>query len=555
MQTARRLYIYLMSGISLGVLVSGVSMLLTVLLDALGLAGPQLGGGDVTGQQLTLALALTVVSLPVWLIHWFVAERSVRAGVAGEAVERNSSVRGLYFALAMGLLLLAAGAGLSSAIHTVIARLGDAQQFGGSGIGGGLALGAVAGVAWVYHLRLRTRDWARGPMSDGGAWLPRTYLYVAAFLGLMLFLSGFGGLLELAGRVLLNEPLFDDPSGSWWAYPLGLGVANLTVGGAVWIGHLAYSNALLRDGGWRGASERPAKLRLAYFVAVLMATAVGAIYLAGDSARNVLETALGVSEADAPAQVLGVVLLPLLTAIAYGAAWLVHGRWMEREAAAAGSSERFETEHRLELYPMALVGLAIGAVAAAWLIGLLLESALGIGRAITGGDIALRELARWVPLVLLGTVAWIWSWRRAELRRTTDPVGEASSTTRRATLLIALGGSVLAGVAAAGLILYRLFGAVVGIAQSGDPVAALSTPIGVLVVAAGVAAYHAIALRRDQAIRVEPAPAQRTSVPAALDLRLIGPAGGDALSVVASIAAHLPPGYALEVADPPAIES
>ena len=64
MQTARRLYVYLLSGISLGVLVAGVSMLLTVLLQSVGLSfgGPQLGGGDVTGQQLTLALALTVLT-------------------------------------------------------------------------------------------------------------------------------------------------------------------------------------------------------------------------------------------------------------------------------------------------------------------------------------------------------------------------------------------------------------------------------------------------------------------------------------------------------------
>ena len=49
MQTARRLYVYLLSGISLGVLVAGVSMLLTVLLQSVGLSfgGPQLGGGDV----------------------------------------------------------------------------------------------------------------------------------------------------------------------------------------------------------------------------------------------------------------------------------------------------------------------------------------------------------------------------------------------------------------------------------------------------------------------------------------------------------------------------
>lgn len=552
MQTARRLYVYLLSGISLGVLVGGVSMLLTVLLDTLGLgrSGPQLGGGDVTGQQLTLALALTVVSLPVWLIHWFVAERSVRHGTAEAAMERTSSVRGLYFGIAMALLLLAAGIGLSSVITTIVVRLADAESFGGGSVAGGLALAAVAGAAWLYHVWLRSRDWARGPMVDGGAWLPRAYLYLAAFIGLMLLLSGFGSLLGVIGSLLTDAPQFGDPSDAWWAYPLGLALANVVLGGAVWLGHLRYANGLVRDPGWRGRSERPAKLRLAYFVAVLMAAAAGAIFLAADGARTVIEAALGVAQNDEPATSLSLVLLALVTAAAYALAWWAHARWMEREAAMSGSAERFETEHRLELYPIALVGLATGATAVAWLIGLLLESLVGSGQALSGDDVALRELARWVPLALFGTAAWIWAWRGAELRRLTDPGGEAASTTRRTMLLIVLAGAVLAGLAAAGLILYRLFGSLVGITQSGDPVTELSTPIGVLLVAAGVGAYHAVALRRDQAIRVEPPPATTAKL-ASLDLRLVGPAGADPRSVVAAIAAQLPPGYALEVAEQP----
>ncbi len=553
MQTARRLYVYLLSGISLGVLVTGVSMLLTVLLQSVGLSfgGPPLGGGDVTGQQLTLALALTVVSLPVWLIHWLVAERSVRAGRPDADVERSSSVRGLYFAIAMGLLLIAVGMAVSSVIQEAVARLGDAQFFGGSGVAGGLALAAAAGCAWLYHAWLRNRDWARGPMTDGGAWLPRTYLYLAAFVGLMLLLSGLGGLLELIGRLILEPPPLIDAPDVWWTYPLGTSLAGLLVGGATWIGHLLYSNGLVREGGWRGASERPAKLRLAYFVAVVMATAAGAILLASDSVRVAIEATLGLAPSDEPAALLALVLLPLVTASAYAVAWWVHARWMEREAARSGSGERVETAARLELYPLALVGLAVGATGTAWLVGLLLESLLAGGRALSGGDFAQRDLARWTPMALIGTAVWIRAWRGVELRRAVDAAAEASSTVRRALLLIVLAGSILAGIAAAGLILYRLFGAIVGISQSGDPAAELSTPIGVLVVAVAIAAYHAVALRRDQGLTAElPGPAVATA-PIALDLRLTVPAGGDPESVLATITERLPPGYALEVAKPP----
>lgn len=552
MQTARRLYVYLLSGISLGVLVTGVSMLLTVLLQSAGLSfgGPQLGGGDVTGQQLTLALALTVVSLPVWLIHWLVAERSVREDRPEADVERSSSVRGLYFAIAMGLLLIAVGTAVSSVIQEAVTRLGDAQFFGGSGVAGGLALAAAAGSAWLYHAWLRNRDWARAPMTGGGAWLPRTYLYLAAFVGLMLLLSGLGGLLELISRVILEPPPLDDAPDVWWAYPLGSSLGSILVGGATWIGHLAYSNGLVRDEGWRGASERPAKLRLAYFVGVVMAAAAGAIFFASDSVRAAIEVILGLAPSDEPARLLAFVLLPLVTASAYAVAWWAHARWMEREAARSGTGERIETAARLELYPIALVGLAFGATAVAWLIGLLLESLFAGGRTLSGGDFAQRDLARWAPMALVGTAVWIVAWRGVELRRGIDVAAEASSTVRRALLLIVLAGSILAGIGAAGLILYRLFGAVVGISQSGDPAAELSTPLGVLVVAVAVAAYHAVALRRDQGLTAKlPGPAIVTA-PIALDLRLTVPADGDAAAVLATISEGLPPGYALEVAEP-----
>jgi hypothetical protein len=550
MQTARRLYVYLLSGISLGVLVAGVSMLLSVLFDrlGLGLTGAELGGADIGGQRLTLALALTVVSLPVWLVHWLAAERSLRNDPSDRPVERSSSVRGLYFALAMGLLLLAAGSGLSGVIQATVMRIVDDQRFGGD-IAGGLGLAIAAGAAWAYHVRVRTRDWAIGPLRDGGAWLPRTYLYLAAFIGLLVMLGGIGGALELVGRLIIDEPLFGDPSETWWAYPLATSLASLVVGAAVWIGHFWYANTILRDPGWRGDAERTARLRLAYFVAALVATAAGAVYLVADSARAAIAGVLGVSEADGAAQLLGLVLLPLITAAAYAVAWWFHRRWMEAEAERSGSGERVESEHRLELYPMALVGLAFGAVGTAWLIGLLLQSLLGTGRTLSGTEVTFGELARWVPIAVLGAGVWLWWWRGAELRRSVDPVGEASSATRRTMLLLVLGVSLLAGIAAAGLILYRLFGSLLGVDQPGDPVAELSTPIGVLLVAIAVAGYHALQLRRDQGLRVEQAVAtQQTRTTHAL--RLVAPTNADVGSVVAALRGQLPVGYVLELDEP-----
>ena len=158
MHTARRLYLYLLAGIGLGVLVSGVSLLLTTLFQALGLGGGEvIAGVQAVRERLTLATAMSAVALPVWLIHWFLAERGVRPGRPEADVERSSAVRGLYFALVLGGLLIAMFTSAGAFVEYVVQWLaGDAPDFRDPA--GNLGLLIAAAAAWGYHLRVRIRD-------------------------------------------------------------------------------------------------------------------------------------------------------------------------------------------------------------------------------------------------------------------------------------------------------------------------------------------------------------------------------------------------------------
>ena len=559
MQTARRLYIYLLSGIALGVLVVGVSMLLTVLFDALGLrSGGDVifGNEDTTRQQLTLASALTVVSLPLWLAHWIAAERSVAIDRPTAAVERNSDVRGMYFAIAMSALLLAAGLALRGLIETaVFALAGGTDEFGFRNPAGDLALFIAAGGAWAYHVAIRARDWRVGPLEGPGAYLPRFYLYLATFVSLLVLLFGLTGLVELVGRLILDAPAaFEIDSVDWWAYPLATSVSSVIVGGGIWMGHWLFAQGLLRDPGWRGASERPARLRLAYYLLVIVVTAAVALGQLSSGVAAGLRAAFGVSEGSEAGQIVGLVLLPLLGAAIFGAAWWFHRRWLAEEAEAVAVEGRVRTAGRLEEYGTALVGLAFAAIGVSGLIGVVLNTILTGGRTLGGGDLLPIELAANLPMALFGAALWIWSWGAASRRHALAPADEATSTSRRAALLIVLAASVLAGIASLGVILYRVFGAAFGLAMSGDAAAELSRPIGVLVVAVAVGLYYLGVLRRDQAIRASaeaevPAPVVGPVAPAVVVLRLTGPAGGDLAAGAAALRAHLPPGYSLEVVE------
>lgn len=551
MQTARRLYLYLLSGIGLGVLVSGLTLLLTILLEQLGL-GPRgelgFGGDDPVRQQLTLASALTVVALPVWLLHWRVVERSVAPDRDHAALERTSGVRGLYFALALGILLAVAASGLGTAIETVVLRLVGSDELDFRGIAEGLAAALVAGAAWLYHVRLRTRDWAASPMTGDGAWLPRAYLYLATFAGLFILLGAVQGVVELIGQLVLDaQPVFVEPGTEPWAFPLATAIAGLVIGGTVFIGHTAYAQRLVGDAGWRGASERPARLRLAYFVAVIAVTAGATIYLLADGLGNALAAVFGVAAGGTDAQTTALVVVPLISAVAYAAAWWVHVRQLRSESDVPEDPERSQTARRLEAYVTALVGLVFGAVGLAWVLGTFLRATLGNAPVLSGEETALRQLAQFVPITLLGMLVWLSQWTSVNARWAADPVAEASSTARRTMLLMVLAASVLAGILAIGYILYRLFGSLFGVDQAPDAVGELSLPIAGLLVAIAAALYHAALLRRDQGLRpvVEDAAA---AVPAVAILRLTGPADADLEAAVNALRGHLPPGYALEKA-------
>lgn len=554
MQTARRLYLYLLSGIGLGVLVAGVSLLLTTLLDAIGIdAGTVLSGEQATRERLTLATAMSAVSLPVWLIHWIVAQRGVQPGGPEAGTERSSAVRGLYFALVMGGLLLAMVLSLLSLLEGVVQRLAGGDSFGNPA--GEIGLLVAAGAAWGYHLAVRLDDWRRGVITGVAAWLPRAYLYGATFVGLMLLLFGLADLLALVARLLANagEDNIVGGGGAWWSYPLASAAARVLVGGATWLGHVVYARRLWADPGERGAIERPARLRFAFYVAVLVVSVAAAIGFLGQVGRLLLESALGLPDFGATGGLVTDLLSALLAAAVFAIAWWVHAAELRRAAADPATAATVPREERLVAYPTALVGLAVAAGATAQLIGLAIDLLLGGGRVIAGGTSSEQLFADFTPYALLGLGLWLWHWSRISRTASTDPAGEAASTIRRAFLLAALAVAVLGGVAALGVILYRLFGTLFGLDVPASVASELSFPIGALLVTAAVAIYHGGLLRRDAALRDrQAAVAAMEDAPAAIRpqiaLVLVGPDGaepGTLAGVADGLRAQLPEGFDL----------
>ena len=264
-------------------------------------------------------------------------------------------------------------------------------------------------------------------MTGGGAWLPRTYLYVATFIGLVTLLTGIVDLIDVLGRMAMGtEPEFVDPSAArWWEYPLTSAMTGIIVGGGIWLGHAWYAGRLVRDPGWRGDSERPARLRMAYFVAVILATAAGTLYQLGEGVGAAISAVAGAATQESAA---AAIVLPSSAPFRSRSRGGSTGA-MRAEALASGDEDRVDTEARLELYPMAVVGLGFAAVGAAWLIGALVDTLFGGGRVLSGSDFVRDQVARYAPFAVLGVVLWIWAWGGS--RHASRPIRRARPRRRR----------------------------------------------------------------------------------------------------------------------------
>lgn len=558
MQTVRRLYLYTMSAITLATLSAGITMLLRVLLEQLGL-GPsgELIGGDrseAVRRELSVAIALVGVSTPVWLLHWWLVERSVSSARPNADGERTSTIRALYFSLVLGVLLLFGALAAADLIRGVLQRLlGQSGQIYDDP-GSALAALLVTAAAWTFHATIRRRDMRVGPMANAAAWLPRAYLYVAAFAGLALLLTGVGSLIESTAAALVGDPEVFEPGGpDFRLAALAGAVAQTIVGAAIWLGHSSYAARLIRDAGWRGASERSARLRLAYYVAAIALGAIGVIVELSEALRAVLAAAFGAAPASAEASDLALAaLVPAFTALPYLAAWWLHLGWARSEAREADDHRRLATVSRLDSYAVGLVGLAFGAVGLGWLLGLVLDVLLGGTRVVAGSDFWRLELSQFLPFAVIGSGVWLWKWRDVIVRQQADPEAEAVSTIRRVYLLGVLAASVLIGLGSLGLVVYRLVSGLLGVDPSASLVSELSTPLGSLVVAAAVALYNGLALRRDQALRAEapPTPAPIVVAPetagSRLRLVLTGPPESDLAATLDGMRSALPDGYRLE---------
>ncbi len=581
MLTARRVYLYVVSGVALGLLVAGCTSLVSLLLDQIGMGsrGGLLAGAPVDREALSIAIALIAVGLPLWGLHWWYAERMVRRPDENGDLDRRSIARALYLAIVPTVTLWIAAAasadflreGIRTLIGTPVWDEGGVYIFGLAtgdlGLSGSLAAAVVVGVAWAYHVWVRARDARAGPLLGAAAWLSRLYLYGAALYAILATLVACANLIETGMRMVVDRPPIDQAS-DWSTLALTAALAQILVAGVVWAGHWGYSLRLRAMPDWRGAAERVSRIRVSYLMAVVLASTIPVIVAISQGLAALLMWGLDVGPTRDGFEVAQDMIGPPLAWAPFAVAWWWHRRRAAQEGFERDGAVGARAARRLADYVQAAAGLLF--------VGLGLARVVAIVVDVAAGSAPIGEPARWwgeelstfVAFAVVGLPVWLGSWYLCQRRRSSMPAAEAGSTARRAYLFLVAGVTMVAAGISLAWLLYMAIRVALDL-RPGFDVAETSGPLGVLVVAGLLLAYHLVVLRGDLAVRVEPAPAA-AAVPAEVaaaaaetptgaealaapateateELVISGPAGADFEAVNAALRERLPAGYSMRV--------
>lgn len=549
MQAARRLYLYVMSGITLGVISLGFVLLVQSLLEGL-FPGSRFGEVRNAREQLSQAVAMLGVGVPVWLVHWRLIQRGLRPDRPERDAERGDGIRAIYISLVLGIaLVIWVNSGITLIQWAITTAFLAVPEYTYQNPAASLATGATGLGVWLYHGLVRRRDLAAGPVEGPAAWIPRLYLYGASLGGLVAAVSALDSLVSWV--LIAPDSGGNRASATFYATQQFVTAVAWAI---VWFAHWRYADRLVRDPSWRGVEEGPSRMRVGAFVVAIVvaagstltgvASAIGALL-----ARLFPEPGLGFPMEDG----LTVAVASLLRALPWALIWFGFRGALRREPAAS-EPERALHQERLVSHGVAAVALAIGASGVGWMLGYLIDALLGGERSAGGIGSQMYEIRQWLPWSIVGLAAWAWTWRSVVGRRRRDPVGEAQSTIRRAFLYLTIAVALVAAISSAALILYRFVGIVLGATIGGDLVTNLSTPLGYLLTAGAVIAYHGLQLRADTDLAGD-VQREGTAESAATDgspeiapararraVELVGPPGADLDAALAAARAALPAG-------------
>ena len=483
MKSIRRLYFYLVAFISIEVVVWGlVGLLRSIANDTIS------GGADALAQ----ALALILVGVPIFLVHWSWIQRAS----AGDDEEKTATLRAIFFYAILLTTLIPVVHNLLSFIDRALiqaAGLGVERAFGAfrsqtlaDNLIAILMNGVVAAYFWNV-LRNEWRTFSDAAQAESFADVRRLYRYIWMLYGLLMTVFGAQQVL----RFLFLIP--SEVLGETGRELVVNGIALLVVGTPIW----SYSWHLIQIS-LSDPAEMGSNLRLGILYLLALGGVITVITTAALVVNAVITWALGAdwTFSDFLEQIGG----PISVGVPLGLMWAYYKRWLDRHIEAAGDPVRQAGMKRLYYYILAFIGLVVTFIGVATLFSFIIDMVTGSG--ILMSESTRGTLATSISSLIVGVPLWLLMWQPMQAEALgQDELGDHArrSVLRKAYLYLIIFGSVIGGMATAVGLVYQLINALLEGATGSSFVSDILNLVQLLLLFGVVLIYHLNVLRRDGA--------------------------------------------------------
>lgn len=480
MKTIRRLYFYLVALISVEIVLWGLVGLLRSIVDQ-----TVSGGADALAQ----ALALILVGVPIFLIHWLWAQRAA----ARDEEEKTATIRAAFFyAILLGTLIPVAQNLLSFIDRSFVQVTGLGVErafraFSEQTLADNLIAIVMNGIVAFYFWNILRGEWATLSDKENFSEVRRLYRYIWMLYGLLLTVFGAQQIL----RFLLYIP--GDVLGELGREVVVNGIALLVVGTPIWV----YSWQLIQN-----SLDDPAEMGSLLRLGILYLLALGAVITVITTGfllvNSILTWLLGAdwTLSDFVQQISG----PLSIGLPLGLVWAYYGYWLNRHIEAVEDPVRRASLKRLYNYILSLIGLVVAFIGVTSLLRFIIDTAIGSGILMT--DTSRSTLAASIASILVGLPLWLIMWRPMQAEALSqNELGDHArrSMIRKAYLYLVLFISVIGGMATAVALVYQLIRVILAGDTGSDFVNTVLNLTQLLFLFGVVLIYHLNVLRLDGA--------------------------------------------------------
>lgn len=482
MKSIRRLYFYLVAFISIEVVLWGLVGLLRSIVN-----NTVSGGADALAQ----ALALILVGVPIFLIHWLWVQRAS----SSDPEEKSATLRAVFlYGILLGTLIPVAQ-NLLAFINRSFIEIARVDTFRAL-VGGSQTLAdnfiaiLMNGIVAAYFWNILRGEWATlgdRLAAENFAEVRRLYRYIWMLYGLLMTVFGAQQIL----RYLFYVP--GDVLGELGREVVVNGTTLLVVGTPVWV----YSWRLIQDS-LSDPAERGSNLRLGILYILALGGVITVITTAWSVVNTLLLLLLGqdLTFGDIMQRIGG----PISVAVPLGAVWAYYGHWLNRHIEAAGDMVRQAGMKRLYNYILSFIGLVVSFVGVALLFSFTIDMLTGSGMVLN--DVFRSNISSSISSLIVGLPLWLTTWRPMQAEALlTGEIGDHArrSIIRKMYLYLVLFVSVIGGMATAVGLVYQLIIVVLEGVTGSDFANTLLNLVQLLFLFGVVLVYHLNVLRTDGA--------------------------------------------------------